>query len=173
MAKQNAKTENTDVADRMIADLRENLTARDEQQELVDNAKSFLGEINMRIKNARQALSFMTDYLSKDQITALDDLDEIILSSSNSGQGNSLNEVAQKAMEILQDSEKGEMTNGDLYEAYLEEVGETGDEAVKYAAFNIKMRSLFASQKLIRHEPANAQNSKEHVIRINGFRTKK
>ena len=70
-------------------------------------------------------------------------------------------------------SPQGEMTNGDLYEAYAEEGGEAGDEAVKYATFNIKMRSLFASQKLIRHEPANAQNSKEHLIRINGFRPKK
>ena len=158
------------VIEDMISNLKLDIEARNEYQELLDNAEEFISEADGRIKRASQALSFMTDYMTDEQIEMVNQFDvhyEELEASPNRG---NLNEIAEEAFAILNTSKTGEMTNGALYESYAKKVG---DKAVKYGEFNIKLRSLFSNTRLIRIEPEDAENSRSHIIRVNGFRAGK
>ena len=113
----------------------------------------------------------MTDYMTDEQIEDVNGLElyrfEELEPSPNRG---SLNEIAQQAFDTLKNSKKGEMTNGELYEEYLKKAG---DDPIKYGMFNIKLRSLFSNMRLLRVEPEDSVNSRDHIIRVNGFKAGK
>jgi len=155
------------LLDRVIANITEDQKALDEQNELIENAKSYKREIVDRIKDSRRDLVTFVKYATPEQLTKLKEL-EIDVEDF----GNGLNKVAQQALDILRDQPKGETTNGDLYQMY-HALQKNKEEAESYTSFNIKMRSLFNSQRLIRVEPKDAKSSREHIIRINGFNPEK
>ena len=59
------------------------------------------------------------------------------------------------------------MTNAELYDAYVNSL-KNKDEAVKYTEFNIKCRSLFNTQRLLRTKGTDPKSSREDVISLNG-----
>jgi hypothetical protein len=161
---------NANVIEDMISNLKLDIEARDEHKEQLQNAKDFISEADDRIKGASEALSFMTDYLTDEQIETIEALELYHVDLEPSPNRGSLNEVAQLAFEIINKSKTGQMTNGELYESYAKQAG---DNAVKYGDFNIKLRSLYSNVRLIRIEPEDAVNSRDHVIKVNGFTSKK
>ncbi|GAB5417027.1 MAG: hypothetical protein Crog4KO_18930 [Crocinitomicaceae bacterium] len=157
------------VIEDMINNLKLDIEARKEQQLVKEEAIDFISDADDRIRQASQALGFMTDYMTDEQIKKSEDLDLFYLDEEEIEERSRLNEVAQSAFELLQKSKTGEMTNGALYEKYKAEL--TDDEkAVKYGEFNIKLRSLFSNNRLLRIVPDDAQNSRSHIIRVNGFK---
>ncbi len=158
------------VIDDMISNLTLDVEARNEYQEQLNSAEKFISEADDRILKAGQALSFMTDYLSDEQIELVNGLELYRNELEPSPNRGSINDIAQHAFNTLQKSKTGEMTNGELYEEYLKSAG---DDPIKYGMFNIKLRSLFSSMRLIRVEPENSVNSRDHIIRINGFKAGK
>ena len=153
-----------DLLDRVIANITEDRLALKEQNELIEKAKSYKAEIVGRIKDLRRDLSTFVKYATKEQLERLKKLD---INIEDLGSG--LNPVAQQALDILQEQPKGEATNGDLYQMY-HALQKNKEEAVSYTSFNIKCRSLFNSQRLIRIKPKDAKLSQDHIIRINGFK---
>lgn len=162
---------NVNVIEDMISNLKLDIESRDEYHEIRENADDFISEANERIKKAGQALSFMTDYMTDEQIELVESFNLYFVDLEPSPERGRVNEVAALAFEILKKSKDGTMTNEALHEAYCKEADE--EDPIKYGAFNIKLRSLFSSQKLIRIEPEDAQNSREHIIKINGFKAGK
>ncbi|KXJ04377.1 hypothetical protein AC249_AIPGENE3761, partial [Exaiptasia diaphana] len=97
--------------------------------------------------------------------TQLEKIEEMGLDTDDLGQ--SLNSVAEVAFDIMQKSEKGEMTNGELHDAYVAQFNNPED-ALSYTFFNIKCRSLYNSQRLLRIE-VEGKKSRDFIIRVNGF----
>ena len=155
-----------DLLDRVIANITEDQIALKEQDELLEKVKSYKKEIVDRIRDSRKDLVTFVKYATSDQLQKLKEL-EIDVEDLKDG----VNKVAQMAMDILEKTPKGEMTNGLLYEAYQKSFKDKND-AFNYTEFNIKCRSLFNSQRLLRKETKDAKSSREHVISINGFKPK-
>lgn len=59
------------------------------------------------------------------------------------------------------------MTNGDLYDAYVKTF-KNPEDAFNYTEFNIKCRSLFNAQRLLRSKGKDASNSREDIVSLNG-----
>jgi hypothetical protein len=58
------------------------------------------------------------------------------------------------------------MTNGELYEIYAKQ---TGNSPVNYIDFNIKLRSLYSNMYLIRTVPEDSANSHDHVLKVMSY----
>lgn len=157
---------NDDILNRVIANITEDQIALKEQMELIEKAKSYKREIQDRLRDSKRDLITFVKYANPEQLQRLKELDIDVESL-----GHSLNKVAEVAFDIISKTEKGEMTNGALYDAYVKTF-RNPDDAFNYTDFNIKCRTLFNSQRLIRIEPKNAKSTREHVIRINGFKAK-
>ncbi len=155
---------NDGILDRVIANITEDQTALNEQNELIENAKSYKREVQDRLRDSKRDLITFVKYASPDQLKRLEEL-----GIDTQDLGNGLNKVAELAFETLSKTPKGEMTNGDLYESYVTSF-KNKEDAFNYTEFNIKCRSLFNSQRLIRIESKDAKSSRDHVIRINGFK---
>ena len=153
------------LLDRVIANITEDQKALDGQNELIDNAKSYKAEIVSRIRDSRRDLLTFVKYATPEQLKRLEELN---IDLESTGQG--LNKVAELALEILEKTPKGEMANEALFNEYVKTFKNAND-AFNYTEFNIKLRSLFNSQRLIRKEPADAKSSREHIISINGFKS--
>lgn len=154
------------ILNRVIANMTEDALSLKEQSELIEKAKSYKREIQDRLRDSRRDLVTLVKYASPDQLKRLKelhiDVEEL---------GQSLNKVAELAFDILQKTAKGEMSNGDLYEAYVATF-KNPEDAFSYTEFNIKCRSLFNSQRLIRIE-VEGKKSRDYIVRINGFTPKK
>lgn len=59
------------------------------------------------------------------------------------------------------------MTNAQLYDAYVKYL-KSKEEAVNYTEFNIKCRSLFNTQRLLRKKGVDPKSSREDIISLNG-----
>ena len=165
-AKKTDSHPNDGILDRVIANITEDQKALDEQNDLIERAKSYKREIQDRLRDSKRDLVTFVKYASPEQLARLKEL-EIDVEAL----GHSLNKVAELAFDILSKSSKGEMTNGALYDAYVKTF-KNADDAFNYTEFNIKCRTLFNSQRLIRIESKDAKSSRDHVIRINGFKAK-
>ena len=152
------------LLDRVIANITEDQKTLDGQNELIEKSKSYKAEIVSRIRDSKRDLVTFVKYATPEQLKRLEELN---IDLEGTGQG--LNKVAELALEILSKVPKGEMTNQALYNEYVKTFKHPQD-AFNYTEFNIKCRSLFNSQRLIRKEPADAKSSREHIISINGFR---
>ena len=163
MAKQETAPEKQDdLLDRVIANITEDQHALREQNELIEKARSYRSEIHTRLKESKRDLATFVKYATPVQLKKLEELG---IDSEEIGSG--LNKVAELAFEILQQA-KGEMTNGALYDAYVKTF-KNPDDAFNYTEFNIKCRSLFNSQKLIRKVVKDAP-TRDYLISINGFK---
>lgn len=160
MAKQNPQG---DLLDRVIANITEDQQALKEQNELIEKAKSYKAEIVNRLRDSKRDLATFAKYATPEQQKRLEELGMDVEEL-----GGGLNKEAQLALDILQKTPKGEMTNGALYEEYVKAIGNPED-AEDYTHFNIRCRSLFNSQKLIRVKQ-EGQKSQDALIRINGFK---
>ncbi|MCR9171524.1 MAG: hypothetical protein NXI10_03465 [bacterium] len=160
---------NVNVIEDMLTNLKLDIEAREEQVKIKEEAAEFISDADSRIRSGRQALKFMTDYMSDEQLKEADELEIFFFDEDEIQERSRLNEVAQSAFDILQKSKTGEMTNGALYENYEKSLKE-GEHPVKYGEFNIKLRSLFSNNRLLRIVPEDAENSRTHIIRVNGFK---
>ncbi len=161
------KNNDGNLLDRVIINFTEDQKALEEQSTLIEDAKSYKNEIKDRLKDSRHDLVTLMKYATDEQIKQINELGIDLEDASRM-----TNPVATLAIEILEKQEKGSMTNEALYEAYVKTF-KSPDDAFTYTEFNIKCRSLFNSMRLIREEPTDASSSREHIIKINGFRPKK
>ena len=60
-----------------------------------------------------------------------------------------------------------QMSNNQLYDAYVKSL-KSKEEAVNYTEFNIKCRSLFNTQRLLRKKGKDQKSSREDIISLNG-----
>lgn len=125
---------------------------KEEKKEIANRLKSYRSDITVLLKYA--------DPKHKEQIEALGlDLVE--------GSAQSMNPVATLVLEIIMKAKDNTMSNGDLYDAYVKTFKKPED-AFNYTEFNIKCRSLFNTQRLLRSKGKDASNSREDIVSLNG-----
>jgi len=78
-----------------------------------------------------------------------------------------MNSVAAAVLDIIMRTESNALTNGELYDAYKKTFKNEND-AYDYTQFNIKCRSLFNTQRLLRKKGKDAKSSREDIISLNG-----
>ena len=127
-------------------------TLKEEKKEIANRLKGYRGDITVLLKYA--------DPKHKEQIEALGlDLAE--------GSTQAMNPVATLVLEIIMKAKDNTMSNGDLYDAYVKTF-KNPEDAFNYTEFNIKCRSLFNTQRLLRSKGKDASNSREDIISLNG-----
>lgn len=125
---------------------------KEEKRETANRLKSYRGDITVLLKYA--------DPKHKEAIEALG----LDLSDSSSS---SMNPVASLVLEIILKAKDTTMTNGALYDAYVKTF-KNPDDALNYTEFNIRCRSLFNTQRLLRSKGKDVTNSREDIISVNG-----
>ena len=72
-----------------------------------------------------------------------------------------------RTFELIMKAKGNEMKNGEWYQAYVDTF-ENPEQAENYTFFNIKCRSLFNTQKLLRKKGSGPKNTREDFISLNG-----
>ncbi|WP_299884294.1 hypothetical protein [uncultured Lacinutrix sp.] len=126
-------------------------TAKDEKQTIVN-----------RLKEQQKDISVLLKYADEKQHAKIEALG---FSFSETQKG--LNTIASTAFDLILKAKNNQLTNQELYDGYVNSL-KNKDEAVKYSEFNIKCRSLFNTQKLLRKKGSDPKSSKQDIISLNG-----
>ncbi len=153
---------NSNIVDVLIENIGSDQELLKKADEAIEKAKADKRDIVDRLKDYRKDLSVLLKYANEEQKHRIEELG-FDFSESSSG----LNSVAQTALDIILKGKDDKLTNGALYKAYVGTHKKESD-AVSYTEFNIKCRSLFNSQKLVRTKGKDPKSSKEDVISLNG-----
>lgn len=153
---------NSSIVDTLITNIESDQELLTQAQTKIDKAKEEKQTITDRLKDYRKDMSVLMKYVDEKQKQKLEDLG---YSVTESAQG--INVVASLAFDIILKAKGNKMTNLELYEAYKKSFNNP-DDAFTYTEFNIKCRSLFNTQKLIRAKGKDPKSSKDDVISLNG-----
>ena len=160
MAKQTGVQDN--LLDRVIANITEDQKALEEQNDLIEKAKTYKREIVDRIKGLKHDLSTFVKYATEEQKKQIDELGLDVSESSGRGV---LNPFSQIVLDTLTETKGNKMTNGDLYSAYVDSV--TEGEAEDYTQFNIKIRQLFNSGRISKKQIDPVKSNRDDIISLN------
>jgi len=154
--------EKTSIVDSLIENINSDQRLLDTIQEKIDLAKQEKRDVTSRLKDYRKDISTFVKYADEKQRKKIEELG---FDFSESEQG--LNAVAKLAYDLLIKAKDHRMTNEDLYKAYVATFKNKND-AYNYTEFNIKCRSLFNTQRLLRTKSKDSKSSREDIISING-----
>lgn len=142
----------------------ENITADQKQlkikDELLTKAKNEKKEISDRLKDYKKDIQTLYKYVSDDERAQLEELG-YGPNSSNSG----LNAIAQFALDTI--TEKKKLTNGELYNEYLDAIPENS-EALTYSLFNVKIRSVFNTGLVVKQKAEDGKDTRDDLIILLG-----
>jgi hypothetical protein len=150
------------IVDVLIENIKTDQGLLTQAEEQIESAKEDKRAIVDRLKDYRKDVSVLLKYTDDDRRKQIEDLG---FDFSESERG--LNPVASKALDLIMKTQGKKMTNGELYEAYKKTFKDE-DDACSYTEFNIKCRSLFNTQRLLRKKGKDGKFTREDVISING-----
>lgn len=159
---------NTNIIDVLIENIKTNGELLKEAELAIEEAKDNKREILDRFKDYRKDLSVLMKYADDKHRKQIEELG-FDLSDS----GNGLNQVAQIAFDLILKAKNNTIENGQWYEAYAKIQRDKKVEPVSYTEFNIKCRSLFNTQRLLRKKSSDPKNTREDMISLNGRTTEK
>lgn len=154
--------ENVSIVDVLIENIITDQGLLEETEVKIETAKDEKAIVVARIKEHQKDISVLLKYVDDVQKEKLEALG---FDFSESKRG--MNEVATKVLDILMKHKDNRMKNGDVYNEYVKTYKKSTD-AVNYTEYNIKCRSLFNSQRLIRTKGKDAKNTREDIISLNG-----
>ncbi|MCL7753090.1 primase-like DNA-binding domain-containing protein [Polaribacter sp. Z022] len=154
---------NTSIVDVLIENIKTDQQLLQEVETKIEALKSEKSIIFERLKSSRKDVSVMLKYANEAQQAKITELGFDISEPQKS-----MNTIAAFAFDIIIKAKDNQMTNGELYDAYVKICKDKNEEAEKYSAFNIKCRSLFNTQKLFRKKALNGASSREDMISLNG-----
>lgn len=125
--------------------------AKEEKREIVDRLKDYRRDVSVLLKYADDGHRIQIQELGFD--------------FSESEQG--LKPIAQMALDIILATKGNQMTNEELYNAYASTF-KNKEDAFSYTEFNIKTRSLFNTQRLLRKKGKDPKSSRDDIISLNG-----
>lgn len=153
---------NASIIDVLIGNIHEDQNLLKETEVKIEEAKEAKRAIVGRLKDYRNDVSVLLKYADEAQQKKIEELG---FDFSESERG--LNPVASLALDILMKAKGNQMTNGELYDAYVKTF-KNEEDAFSYTEFNIKTRSLFNTQRLLRKKGKDDQSSRDNIISING-----
>jgi predicted phage tail protein len=153
---------NATIVDVLIENIKTDQNLLQETEQKIEQAKEAKRSVVDRLKDYRKDVSVLLKYADKKQ---QEKISELGFDFSETERG--LNAVAQLALELVMKAKGNQLTNGALYDAYKKTFKNESD-AFSYTEFNIKCRSLFNTQRLLRKKGKDPKNSKEAIISLNG-----
>jgi hypothetical protein len=153
---------NPNIVDVLIGNIKEDKMLLNVLEARIEESKQEKQVIVNRLKEYRKDISVLLKYVDDNKKKELEDLGFNLSETEQK-----LNSIASTAYDIVMEAKGNEMTNEQLYNRYVESL-KNKDQAVSYTEFNIKCRSLFNTQRLLRKKAGNPKTSREDIITLNG-----
>ncbi|HNP66295.1 MAG TPA: hypothetical protein PKH16_00185 [Aequorivita sp.] len=153
---------NASIVDVLIENIKTDQELLSSVDERIERAKEEKREIVDRLKDYRRDVSVLLKYADDGHRKQIQELG---FDFSESEQG--LNPVAQTALDLILTAKGNQMTNEELYNAYANTF-KNKEDAFNYTEFNIKTRSLFNTQRLLRKKGKDPKSSRDDIISLNG-----
>lgn len=154
---------NASIVDVLIENIKTDQELLQEVEAKIETLKGEKSIIFERLKNLRRDVGVMLKYANETQQAKITEL-----GFDNAEPQKSVNTIASVAFDIIIKAKDNQMTNGNLYDDYVKSCQDKKEIAVNYSAFNIKCRTLFNTQKLLRKKGTDPQSSREDIISLNG-----
>jgi len=153
---------NTSIVDGLIETIKTDQELLQEVEVKIEESKSEKQTIVNRLKEQRRDISILLKYADEKQREKIE-----VLGFDFSESSRGMNSVATIALDIIMKAKDNKLTNAELFEVYVKTFKNKND-AVNYTEFNIKCRSLFTSQRLVRTKGIDPKSSRTDVISLNG-----
>lgn len=150
------------IVDVLISNIKEDQMLLNVLEAKIEEAKGEKLTIVNRLKEYRKDVSVLLKYADD---TKKNELEALGFNFSEAERG--LNTIASSVYEIIVKVKGNQLTNAELYDAYIKSL-KNKEEAVNYTEFNIKCRSLFNTQRLLRKKGKDSKSSKDDIIYLNG-----
>lgn len=151
----------TSIIDALIENIKADQTLLKEAEVKIEAVKEEKRAILDRLKGYRKDASVLIKYADEKKKAELESLG---FETLNIEQG--MNTVASSVLDIILKATDNQMTNGALYDVYVKNVSD--GKPVNYTQFNIKCRSLFNTQRLLRKKGVDPKSSRDDIISLNG-----
>lgn len=153
---------NPSIVDLLIENIKTDQNLLADTEIKVVEAKEKKKAIVERLKDYRKEIVVILKYVDDKQKAQIQELG---FNFSESEQG--LNPVASLVMDIIMKAKDNQLTNEQLYNEYVKTFKKKED-AFNYTEFNIKCRTLFNSQRLLRTKSGEGNSSRADIISLNG-----
>ncbi len=153
---------NSNIVDILIENIKTDQTLLNQTETKIEEAKEEKRTIVNRLKDYHKDVSVLLKYADDSKKKELEDLG---FDFSETERG--LNPIATKVYDIIVKAKGNQLTNAELYDTYVKSL-KNKDEAVNYTEFNIKCRSLFNTQRLLRKKGSDPKSSRTDIISLNG-----
>ncbi|MGB0871161.1 MAG: hypothetical protein ACPGSD_16345 [Flavobacteriales bacterium] len=128
----------------------------------IEKAKQEKKDIQDRLKECYSDLQVFVKYMDDQQKAKLEDLGL----DSKTTKARAVNTVAEVAFDILMKTKDYKLTNEAWHEAFLKTLPKE-NTPISYTAFNIKCRSLFNTNRVVRTKGNDPKSSKDDMISVN------
>lgn len=153
---------NANIVDILIENIKTDQNLLAEVETNIEKAKEEKRAIVSRLKDYQKDITVLLKYADNGKKKELEALG---FDFSETERG--MNPVASKAYEIITKAKGNQLTNAELYDTYVKLLNNEED-AVNYTEFNIKCRSLFNTQRLLRKKGKDPKSSRDDIISLNG-----
>lgn len=153
---------NSNIVESLIQNIKEDQKLLEQADKEIEIAKDNKRVIGDRLKDYRKDILVLQKYANEKQLAKIEELGLDLSESSRS-----MNSVATTVLDIIMKVKDNKLTNAELYYEYVASL-KNKDEAVNYTEFNIKCRSLFNSQRLLRKKGNDPKSSRADIISLNG-----
>jgi hypothetical protein len=151
------------IVDVLIENITTDQALLEEADAKIAQAKGEKAEVVNRLKDYRKEIAVIAKYATDGQKEKIE-----ALGFDTDDNGNAINNVAAIAFDIVVKAKDYKIENGEWYEAYKEICEKKKEEPLSYTFFNIKCRTLFNTQRLIRTKAGDPKSSREDIISLNG-----
>jgi len=158
---------NHSIVDVLIQNIKTDQKLLEQTETKIQEIKEAKSDIVDRLKDHRRDIAVMLKYANEEQQQQITELG-FDFSQSSSG----LNAVATLGFEIIMKAQDNKLSNEQWYNQYTTKV-KNKEDAVNYTEFNIKCRSLFNTQRLLRTKGKDPKSSRNDIISLNGSISKK
>lgn len=153
---------NSSIVDVLIQNIQTDQNFLQEVDTKMNSLKDEKQVIVNRLKEQHKDLSVLSKYADELQQAKIKELGFDVSEPQKNA-----NMISSIAFDLILKAKDHQLTNGAWYDAYVKSLPKE-EEAVKYSAFNIKCRTLFNTQKLIRKKGTDPKSSREDIISLNG-----
>lgn len=153
---------NSNIVESLIQNIKADQTLLQQADKDIEIAKDNKRVISGRLKEYRKDISVLQKYANEKQLAKIEELGLDLSETSRS-----MNPIASTALDIIMKAKDNRLTNAELYGGYVTSL-KNKDEAVNYTEFNIKCRSLFNTQRLLRKKGNDPKSSRADIISLNG-----
>lgn len=150
------------IVDVLIENIKTDQALLVQTEAQIEKAKDEKREVVARLKDYRKDVSVLLKYADEERRKQIEDLGFDFSESENG-----LNPVASLVLDIVMKAKNNQVTNADLYNTYSKTV-KNDEERLSYTEFNIKCRSLFNTQRLLRKKGKDPKSSREDIVSLNG-----